>query len=456
MNRTSVGGLPRSLSEMETDSGSTTTAAAKSMASIQETSSKKTWGPLEIATTAKRETKTVIAANTNYRNGVSDTESWSNINFSGFLNLRDLNTLLLKYIGVVHELEEGESGGAVTNSVIDIDIDETEVKTLDKKYQDEVEAWKKLYKASNDQREALQAQIKKLEEEKKQLQKKSDENDAKIKEREETIKTLRAKISEIQAKLSEFLFQPDIFEAELNRLHIERVHLIGELNSYKSLGENERMRNLDKDKDKGSLEQELKFKIDLLESELKSKKEKTSIESSSLEVRIKGEFAARLKVELQMLRSMFEEAMRENKGKFELMYRDQITELELKMSLAMSQQMSAADLEIIRTQVKELEASIGSLTVKNQSLAQSWSKLSVELKKMEMKFNKEMGEKELNMMHLKSENARMKKWYEELMAQMMMTKVEVGVYDKLLSPEVKRITARHSEQVSLRDAITMQ
>merc|ERR1740131_549888 len=100
--------------------------------------------------------------------------------------------------------------------------------------------------------------------------------------------------------------------------------------------------------------------------------------------------------------------MRENKGKFELMYRDQITELELKMSLAMSQQMSAADLEIIRVQVKELEASIGSLTVKNQSLAQSWSKLSVELKKMEMKFNKEMAEKELNMMHLKSENARMK------------------------------------------------
>lgn len=417
---------------------------------VKKESSQRTWGPLVIGN--KKEVQTTIGVNSNFqgRKAVSDEMHWDSMNLSaGFLNLRDLNTLLLKYIGVVHELEEGQSGGELSSSVTEINIDETEVASLDKKYQVEMESWKNLWKDSEKKIGDLKKKIAILEEEKKKLEKRGVENDAAIKEREETIKKLKLEISELQAKLGDFLSQSEIFGAELNRLHAELGHLVGELNSYKSLGENEIMRNNDLRDRKATLEQELKFKISLLESELGSKRDKTSIDTSSMEVKTKGEFAARLKVELSMLRSAFEEAMVQNRERFELQYRTRITELELEMSLAISQQVSVADMEMIKAQVKELETNIGQLTGKNQNLAQSWSRLTVKLKQMEVAFNNKMTEKERRMIHMKSENMRIKKLYEELSNQMMMTKVEVGVYGKLLSPEVDRITTRHSDQFSL-------
>jgi len=274
------------------------------------------------------------------------------------------------------------------------------------------------------------------------------DKDGILAEREKTIADLRKKISDIQASLSVFLNQQDIFDAELARLHAELAYLTGEINAYKSLYENEKMRSSDLEARLSSLEQELRFKISVLESELTSKRDRSSVDTASMEVRIKGEFAARLKVELRMLRNMFEESMRINKEKFEMEYRAQITQLELELSLAISQHSSPEDLEKIRVQIRELEARIGQLSGKNLNLSKEWSKLTVQLKMLESEFSSKMSDRERKIVHIKAENTRINRLYEELSNQLMMTKVEVGVYDKLLTPELDRISTRHSEQFS--------
>jgi len=445
--RGSVDGLPRSQSQMEatktpeqkiqkTTDLKTTTSASKTMASTMETTTQKTWGSLNISTTAKKDTKTTIMLNPS-----NDSSTWADLSLTGFLNLRDLNTLLLKYIGVAHELEESQ-GGTEDNSMMNIDIKESEIVVLDQKYKDEVDAWKKLWNEADARIKALKAQIQKLEAEKKELEKLGKEKDAKLEEKNKIIADLRAKIADIQAKLSAFLCQQEIFDAELARLHAELAYLTGEINAYTSLYDNEKLRSSDLEDKKNSLEQELRFKISVLEAELTTKTERSSVDTTSMEVRIKGEFAARLKIELRMLRNMFEESMRVNKEKFEMQYRAQITQLELDLSLAISQQSSPEDLDEIRAQIKKFEASISQLRGKNDSLSQGCSKITVELKKQETSFTATMTKREREIEHLKKENARIIQLYEELSSRLMMTKAEVGVYDRLITPELDRITAR--------------
>jgi len=436
------GSLPRSPSQMETTktpeqkNQKTTdlkiiTAASKTM----ETTTQNTWGDVKILTTAKKDIKTALMLNPS-----NDSSAWADLSHTGFLNLRDLNTLLLKYIGVAHELEESQ-GGTEDNLMINIDIKKSEILVLGQKYKAEVDEWNILCTQAEARIKDLEAQIQNLKAEKEELEKLGKEKDAKLEEKNKMIADLLAEIPDIQVKLSAFLCQQEIFDAELARLHAELAYLTGEINFYTSLYDNKKMRSSDLVDKKKSLEEDLGFKMIVLEKEL-STKTRSSVDTTSLEVRIKGEFAARLKIELRMLRNMFEESMRVNKEKFEMQYRAQITQLELDLSLAISQQSSPEDLEEIRAQIKKLEASIGKLRGENDSLSQGCSKITVELKKQESSFTSTMTKKEREIEHLKKENARIIQLYEELGSRLMMTKAEVGVYDKLITPELDRITAR--------------
>merc|ERR1719507_575277 len=59
---------------------------------------------------------------------------------AGLLSLKHLNTLLLKYIGIVHNLDESKICEE-NESTITIDVDEEEVKFFAEMYESEKEKW---------------------------------------------------------------------------------------------------------------------------------------------------------------------------------------------------------------------------------------------------------------------------------------------------------------------------
>merc|ERR1719431_229170 len=134
---------------------------------------------------------------------------------SGFLNLRDLNTLLLKYIEVAHDLEEIQEGSETTRT-IDVKIDEKDITKLDHKYAVEVESWMKLFSDADSKLSDLKATVSALEDEKKNLEASDKAKDGTIMEMEKTCKGLQSKINEIQARLTVFLSQQEIFDTELS------------------------------------------------------------------------------------------------------------------------------------------------------------------------------------------------------------------------------------------------
>lgn len=236
------------------------------------------------------------------------------------------------------------------------------------------------------------------------------------------------------------------------RLHAELAFLTGELNLYTSLYETEKIRGFDLEARMKSLEHDLSFQISILENNLGSKRDKSTEKVTSLEVSIKGEFAARLKVELEMLRNMFEESMRKCKEKFEMKYKSEITRLEMEHLLAVSRHRSPEDKEKIRGQITICESRIEAMKKDNRTLSQKWSELTVQQKTKESEFCAKMNEKEHEIDRLKEENAWIHSVYAEISSRLSMTNVEVGVYDKLLCPEMDRMTRRHGDSFCLEEA----
>ena len=77
------------------------------------------------------------------------------------------------------------------------------------------------------------------------------------------------------------------------RLQGQISYLTGELNAMTNAFASEQNRSMDLGNRLASMEKELRFKIDVLGSELASERGKTNIDISSLDTRIKNEYADR-------------------------------------------------------------------------------------------------------------------------------------------------------------------
>jgi len=196
------------------------------------------------------------------------------------------------------------------------------------------------------------------------------------------------------------------------------------------------------------MEKELRFKIDVLGSELKSERGKTNIDISSLDTRIKNEYADRLKDELKVLRKIYEEHMRVSHETLEMTYKKKISDLEVSLAVQMNSVKPTEDITELRINLEKYKKKIEELDSNNRDLSMQWSRLSVELRDKEATFNAKMSAKEIEMAYLAKQNAEYKKMYEEMRSKLLYEESEVKVYNRLITPEVDRIRRVSSRQMA--------
>lgn len=362
---------------------------------------------------------------------------------SGWLSLKHLNTLLLRYIGIVHDLEEGKVGEGV-DGTINIDIDEKEVKSHEKQYQQYEDTWNEEKEKANARIKELEAKIKKLEIELAALIARGAEYDTEIVKKQKKIDDLRMEVSRLQAALAPLMHQDNHYLALLRRLQGHLSFLTGELGAVTKDLQAEELRGVELQDRLDSLLSDLKFKLQVLETELKCEMEKTSMDISSMDIRIKGEFINRLKVEVDILRGTYEEFMRTTWESLEEEFKDDLAKLELKLTLVLSQQTSQEDIVKISEEIEKLKVSVEKLQKSNEELTIVGSNLTVTIHKEEATFRAEMSAKEKEIDAEIREIEKRKEKVEELRKWMMEERVEVKVYDKLLTPEMQRMKKRHS------------
>jgi len=423
--------LPRSASTLSDDTKASEMSAMSSASTIAST-----------ASSVSAAQKTTVTKTSTFETGVTLEDGA----LPGFLNLRELNSLLVKYIGQVQDLELNQSKSGSSSSIT-VNIDRSEISNLQTKYDDQLADWKKKCDDKDKEIAALKAEITKLKAEIKRLKESNSNKDGKIKERDLTIEGLRAEISKLQANLSLFQNQKEIYEFQITRLQGEISYLTGELNAMTNAFAAEQYRSLDLGSRLSSMEKELRFKIDVLGSELASERGKTNIDMTSLDTRIQGEYADRLKEELKILRKMYEEHMRVSEETLEMTYKKKISDLEVSLAVQMNSVKPTEDITELKVDLAKYKKKIEELDSNNRDLSMQWSKLSVELRDREATFNAKMSAKEIEMAYLAKQNAEYKKMYEEMRSKMLYEASEVKVYNRLITPEMNRIS-RYSDQFS--------
>jgi len=378
--------------------------------------------------------------------------------------------LLVKYIGRVQDLEMNQAQPGAGSSIT-VNIDRygdsnttpgttntdcrSEITNLQNKYDDQLADWKKKCDEKDKEIAALKAEITKLKAEIKKLKESNANKDGTIKERDLTIEGLRAEISKLQATLAMFQNQKEIYEFQITRLQGEIAYLTGELNTMNIALSAEENRSLDLGNRLASMEKELRFKIDVLGSELASERGKTNIDISSLDTRIKNEYADRLKDELKVLRKIYEEHMRVSQETLEMTYKQKISDLEVSLAVHMNSVKPTEDMTALKVEIEKYKKKMEELDSNNRDLSLQWSKLSVEIRDKEAAFNAKMSAKEIEMSYLAKQNAEYKKMYEEMRSKLLYEESEVKVYNRLITPEVDRIRRSSGMQISGSRATTL-
>merc|ERR1719486_1775893 len=253
---------------------------------------------------------------------------------AGLLSLKHLNTLLLKYIGIVHDLDESKIGEEKEGS-------EAEIIKL---------------KNNLKNKEAELANLK------------SPVDDKERKELEAMIAKLRTEVVDLQNKVNPLLHQEHIFKAHITKLQFQLAFLAAELEGIIKEIFNEDVRGDDLKDRLSYLEEELKFKLEVLNKELESEMARTKMDISSMDVRIKGEYINRLKVEVDILRGTYDDFMKVTWEQLEGEYKERLAKLELELSLLINQQSSLEDEGQIMAMIEELKKKIRQLELEHEEL----------------------------------------------------------------------------------------
>merc|ERR1719187_2136798 len=363
----------------------------------------------------------------------------------GFLSLKELNSLLEKYIGEVQglDLSLAKTGGSTS---VTVNIDRSEIVNLQSQYDDQLADWKKKCDDKDKEIAALKAEIARLKAEIKILKESASNKDGIIKERDLTIETLKSEITRLNAILSMMKNQKEIYEVQIKHLQGEVIKLRGELNKLVNALATEQNRSQDLGWKLSSMEKDLRFKIDVLGSELASERGKTNIDIASLDTRIQGQYADRLKDELEILRKIYKEHMRVSQESLEMSYKKKVEDLEVYLKAQVDSAKPTEDMTAIKIEIEKYKKKIEELDTNNRDLSLQWSRLQVELKEKEASFHAKMLAKETEMNYIAKQTAEYKKMCDEMRSKLLSEATEVKVYNRLITPEMNRITNIYSDQ----------
>merc|ERR1719339_778962 len=363
---------------------------------------------------------------------------------AGLLSLKHLNTLLLKYIGIVHNLDESKIGEE-NESTITIDVDEEEVKFFAEMYESEKEKWTEEKTKADAEIKRLQNELKTKEANLANLE--SELDDERKKELEAAIRKLRDEVVELQQNVHPMLHPEHIFKAHITKLQFQLAFLTAELEAIIREIFNEDVRGKDLNDRLKYLEEELNFKLEVLNKELESEMARTKMDISSMDVRIKGEYINRLKVDI--LRGTYDKFMKDTWEQLEAEYKERLAKLELELTLLLNQQSSLEDAGAIKLLIEELKMKIAQLGTDHEELKLRCSELSIKIQTDEIEFRAKLSNREREIEWEIREMQRQQAKWEELKRCLIEERWEVQVYGKLLSPEVERMRMRHKSSGAL-------
>lgn len=355
------------------------------------------------------------------------------------MSLQNLNNRLAGYIDKVRTLQRDNA--KLTKQIKHIEeYQSKEVNNVKHIYDAEIESLKDALDALSKQYNQLKVASEGLLNENEELKDSLRRRDNDLKSSENMIGDLQNEIRDLSSKMGTIESERKKTQEKLDEVLPEVQKLQDKLAEAKKMLDDEVLKKADLENHCQRLDEELKFKIQLLEQQLTEVKTRKETEISSMDSKIKEEYEDRLKQALNELREVYDKQMAQNREDFTKLYETRVQELQSALSEErgkassgeQSLKESKSRIEALMTRVTELESSNLTLTQKLADLAQN-------MEDTNSAHRAQLAAKDNEIKRLLDELSRQLEEYQNLMDTKIGLDMEIAVFRRLLESEEDRL-----------------
>jgi len=354
-------------------------------------------------------------------------------------SLQNLNNRLAGYIDKVRTLQRDNA--KLTKQIKHIEeYQSKEVNNVKHIYDSEIESLKDALDALSKQYNQLKVASEGLLNENEELKDSLRRRDNDLKNSENLIGDLQNEVRDLSNQMGGLENERKKTQEKLDEVLPEVQKLQDKLAEAKKMLDDEVLKKADLENHCQRLDEELKFKIQLLEQQLTEVKTRKEVEVTEMDSKMKEEYEDRLKQALNELREVYDKQMAQNREDFTKLYETRVQELQTALSnergkASSSEQAlkeSKSRIEALMTRVTELESSNLTLNQKVADLAQT-------MEDTNSAHRAQVAAKDNEIKRLLDELSRQLEEYQNLMDTKIGLDMEIAVFRRLLETEEDRL-----------------
>jgi len=354
-------------------------------------------------------------------------------------SLQNLNNRLAGYIDRVRTLQK--ENHHLTKQIISFEEHQTvEISHVKEMYSKQIDDLKAALDSMNKQYNQLKVGAEGLLSENEDIKGKLEKKDKDLSAANARIQDLEDELRSMVNKLSRLESEKVQFQSQLDEVLPEVRHLREKLVEAKRGLDEEQLKSADLENTCARLDEDLKFKMQLLEKQLMEVKNRKEIEITERDGQLQEEYEDRLQKALEQLREVYDTKMHQSREDIEKIYEDRVRDLQSQLS--QSRGSSASTLQ----ELKESKARITALTSKaadlesaNLALNQKIAELAQELEDLKAIHRSQLAAKDDEIQRLLDELAERIKAYQNLQDIKIALDMEIAVYRRLIEVEEDRL-----------------
>jgi len=354
-------------------------------------------------------------------------------------SLQNLNNRLAGYIDKVRQLQRDNA--KLTKQIRHIEEHQSkEVINVKQIYDNEIDSLKDALDGLSKQYNQLKVASEGLLNENEELKDTLRRKDNDMKNTGDLVVGLQDEVRDLSNKLGGMENDRRKTQEKLDEVLPEVQKLQDRLAEAKQLLDDEVLKKADLENQCQRLDEELKFKIMLLEQQLEEVKTRKEIEITEMDGKLQEEYEDRLQKALNELREVYDRQMAQNREDFGKLYETRVVELQTALSnergratsSTQSLSESTARIETLMSRVQELEGA-------NLSLNHKISDLAQQMEDQSSAYRAQVAAKDNEIERLLDELNNQLKEYQNLMDTKIALDMEIAVFRRLLESEEDRL-----------------